>query len=700
MAECTVKAFRDTMVRNYKSAAVSWANEYSPILDVTNTVRKVSPNVTKALLTIYGDDLAKIKVVEPGVEGKQILYPDGRPADRETFGDKVIINAIYNWLAGYEFERETCENDGKQYWIIYPCKFEWEGTLQLPCTKETFKGEQDEVKDVTDTVSQYIVQPKVIKATLTIYKTKPIAVIGVYEGMPDRYPDGRPADREKYGKDAIKNIVENWFRGQEWERIEYPRNSGKWYWVIYPCKLRVETEPVGTPDTLQFEMSPQNPNLGEQVTVRWSDYNGWSKRYKFRIRFILIKPNGEQEQVFYKEYDLDPGKTMTGSFTFTMPDLPGKYTLVAMTDIYYSGDWAGDDRVSYSWIIPGKEEPTVYDFVNTLVQHYGSKTPTIDVSKTLERRLPEDPEHDPPKEYLDNITLFGVPMTYADDNYGCCAKLTLHLEGPGEIEVIEYGYDMPPKRYTWSGNFASNVVKGWLEGYEMVRMYSPKSGKWYWVKIPCDFVYEFKKASPILQIDGTKGTITYGYKGSFYALGDWGGADAVLLIDGKMVDKIDISYDDWKASPTKEFKKTISIPPLKRGYHTITVIYCSVYRSVRGDTMDYGRGAVTKQIYVVELPHARIIKDSSRYGIFYNGRALEPGKEHQILKGSKIEYFAMAQNVGGPGNIWIRLLVNGVEVDRAEGGSPAIKGTITVDRDMTIKFEAGHGDVKDDEWGC
>jgi len=104
-------------------------------------------------------------------------------------------------------------------------------------------------------------------------------------------------------------------------------------------------------------------------------------------------------------------------------------------------------------------------------------------------------------------------------------------------------------------------------------------------------------------------------------------------------------------------------------------------------------------------PKASIVKDLSRYpdglgGIIYNGQVLEPNKEHPIPKGSKVEYFAMAQNVGGSGNIWIRLLVNGVEVDRAEGGSPAISGTITVNADMELKFEAGHGDVKDDEWGC
>ena len=682
---CDAKVFRDSMVNRYKTVAVDWANEYSPVIDVTDLVKRVSPGVTGALLTIYGDDLAKIKLIKVGA--MPVLYPDGRPADVSVYGDRARWNILHNWLVGYEFERQECADTGEWYWVVYPCKLEVQGVLQLPCVLSDFVGE-DEVKDVTNIVSQYITQPKVTKATLTIYRSKPQLFIGIYENTPDKYPDGRDAT-------DVKNIVENWFMRQEWERIQCQR-TGKWYWVVYPCELKVEAEPVGTPETLQFEMSPQNPNLGEQVTVRWSDYNGWPSKYKFRIRFILIKPNGEQEQKFYKEYYLDPGETETGSFTFTMPNLPGKYTLVAMTDIYYSGDWADDNRVSYSWIIPGKEEPTVYDFVNSLVAHYGSKTPTIDVSKTLESRLPEDPEHDPPKEYLDYAEpLFGiVDMRYADNNYGCCAKLTLHLEKPEEIEVIEYGYDIPPKRYTWAGDFAQNVIKGWFEGYEMVRMYSPKSGKWYWVKIPCDFVYEFKDASPILEIND--GKITYGYKGDYMQ------KDSVLFIDGKVVDVLTLPYDEWKETRPSEVKKTISIPPLTGGYHTVTVVYCYVDRY---GNMEYGTGAATKQIYVVEPPHARIIKDLSKYpnglgGIIYNGQALEPNKEHPVPKGSKIEYLAMAQNVGGPGNIWIRLLVNGVEVDKAEGGSPAISGTITVDRDMELKFEAGHGDVVDDEWGC
>jgi len=106
-----------------------------------------------------------------------------------------------------------------------------------------------------------------------------------------------------------------------------------------------------------------------------------------------------------------------------------------------------------------------------------------------------------------------------------------------------------------------------------------------------------------------------------------------------------------------------------------------------------------------EAPKAVIIKDVSKYpnglgGIVYNGRVLPPGS-YTVTKGSKIEYYALAENIGGEGTIWLRLLVDGQEVDRSEDSKMAgIAGTITANADMTIKFEAGHGTTIDDTWGC
>ncbi len=349
---------------------------------------------------------------------------------------------------------------------------------------------------------------------------------------------------------------------------------------------------------LSFTISPTTPQLGQTITISWRHTNHRSKGYNFQLWLIVIRPNGTTESKKIAEYWLDSGATKTGTYAYTIPqDLPGKYTITLLTKLYAYGKWADDDKVSTSFIIPGTEEPTVYDFVNALIQYYGSKTPTIDVSKILENKLPEDPEHSPPKEYLDYLDeaeggFLGVDTRYFDDRYGCCAKLTLHLERPEEIKVEEYGYDMPPKRYRWAGDFAKNVVRGWLLGYEKVRMYSKKSGKWYWVTIPCDFQYKFKDAEPILNVY-SDGTVEFGYRGRYMQ------KDTLLFVDGQLVDRIEYPLDKWKEERPPEVKKRTKLPPLPKGFHTLTVVYCYCYVDRYGNINRlYGTGAASKSVYV------------------------------------------------------------------------------------------------------
>jgi len=113
---------------------------------------------------------------------------------------------------------------------------------------------------------------------------------------------------------------------------------------------------------------------------------------------------------------------------------------------------------------------------------------------------------------------------------------------------------------------------------------------------------------------------------------------------------------------------------------------------------------MTWTITVGKEPKAVILQDLTIYpdglgGIIYNGKALPPGP-HKVTKDSIIEYRALAENIGGEGTIWLRLLVDGQEVDRSEDSKIAgIAGTITANADMTIKFEAGHNTTSDDDWG-
>jgi len=462
---CDAKTFRDSIVAGSKETAVDWANEYSPVIDVTNTVKKVCPKVTKALLTIYGDDLSKIKVIKVGTV-TPVLYPDGRPADISVYGEKAIWNILHNWLAGYEFERQTCE--GVSYWVIYPCKLEVQGTLELPCVLSDFVG-KDVTKDVTSVVSQYITQPKVTKATLTIYGSKPQKMLGIYDNLPDRYYDGREADVSKYGKDAVTNIVENWLAKQEWERIQCQR-TGKWYWVLYPCELKIETEEVKV-ERFTFKVSPGNPDLKTTATVSWTHTNGWSKGYTFRTRFILTRPNGVQSQIYSTSYYLKSGQTKESSFNFTVPDLPGKYTLIGIVELYELGKWVQDEKASYSWIVSRPGKCSAEDFISGLASHHRTKTPEFDVTKKLLEWNPYKAEP---------LGVDGWTMIAVDREYTRSIKLRYRLDLVEVADAIEYGYDIPGERDK------HEIFTGWVEGHEILRMYCSTDGKWYWVKVPCD----------------------------------------------------------------------------------------------------------------------------------------------------------------------------------------------------------------------
>jgi len=114
MAECTKEEFRNSMVNKYKDTAVDWADPYSPILDVTETVKKVYPNVNQALLAIYGNNPNTIQV-----EGPYDGMPPARPPQE--------IVAL--WERGQEWERQKCLRNGKWYWVKYPCRLATNPTL-------------------------------------------------------------------------------------------------------------------------------------------------------------------------------------------------------------------------------------------------------------------------------------------------------------------------------------------------------------------------------------------------------------------------------------------------------------------------------------------------------------------------------------------------------------------------------------------
>jgi len=108
----------------------------------------------------------------------------------------------------------------------------------------------------------------------------------------------------------------------------------------------------------------------------------------------------------------------------------------------------------------------------------------------------------------------------------------------------------------------------------------------------------------------------------------------------------------------------------------------------------------TLTLSVPKPPKAQIVKDWEKYGIAINGRYVPPGS-YTVQKGTKITYSAKAENKGGSGEIWIRLMANGQLVKMAKGTSVvSLSGSLVVNSKAELKFEAGHGTTVDDEWGC
>ena len=117
--ECTKEEFRNGVVSGAKKdpRVVGWYDPYSPILDVTNTVKAVKANVKSAKLTIFGSNLDAIRL-----EGPYDSLPPALSADQ----------VVANWEKGEEWERQRCPKNDKYYWVIYPCRLDVEYEVAPP----------------------------------------------------------------------------------------------------------------------------------------------------------------------------------------------------------------------------------------------------------------------------------------------------------------------------------------------------------------------------------------------------------------------------------------------------------------------------------------------------------------------------------------------------------------------------------------
>jgi len=164
------------------------------------------------------------------------------------YSDSLYVEDIYYTVeedmriyidCGYIKNNTKIITDGKGPWIIRikePTSTEEYPTYhkKQKCTLEDFRRSyikhegHNPVFDVTDTVKQ--VYPDTIKATLYVY-TDDINKIDVSIVSYSHEP--RPfSAREK---------VEHWLNGREYVRM-YCSKNGRWYYIVFPCKLVIEKE--------------------------------------------------------------------------------------------------------------------------------------------------------------------------------------------------------------------------------------------------------------------------------------------------------------------------------------------------------------------------------------------------------------------------------------------------------------------------
>ena len=107
---CSIEQLIAGMVYQFQNSPklIGWANSTSPIIDVTDTVRKVYPDVEAARLTIYGDP-KRVRIIY-----KSTTRPPAQTPDQ----------IVRNWMRGIEIERQYCKSDNMHYLVQYPAKLE------------------------------------------------------------------------------------------------------------------------------------------------------------------------------------------------------------------------------------------------------------------------------------------------------------------------------------------------------------------------------------------------------------------------------------------------------------------------------------------------------------------------------------------------------------------------------------------------
>ncbi len=441
--------FRDNMVKFFKSnpkgkyyKVIGWANNYSPILDVTARVKEVIPTVQKATLTIYGDDPLKLSY-----EARDTPYPD------KTSGEIVA-----GWMEGYEEERQKDPETGLYALVRFPAKLELKGGLP-PTHDVKFEGKQPQIifnrKIRNDWYGRLII-------AIDQYRKRILTYLSI-----DNYKD------DAYNHKIILRINNK-------DYTLYPYGSSGWRVINYETKA--PTKAIITRIILrkyyQDSVSINLPSTGsaeDKISITSQapkDYPGiiiGASRPAREVAFIL------KDIINTGTYDITKSKwayaTRIDGNTPSLPTTMHKANAIETKKI-----WGYDlirryhksIRGGYIWIgLWPKNQAiscTKEDFRTTYL-NYTKKvavelkdqyTPVLDVTKTVKQVIPETTK----------------------------ATLEIHTKDLTKIK-ISVPYDNKPPAFE-----PKEIIEHWQNGEEWVRTYCKNDKKWYYVIFPCKLTIE------------------------------------------------------------------------------------------------------------------------------------------------------------------------------------------------------------------
>lgn len=446
--------FRDNMVKSFKSnpegkyyKVIGWANNYSPILDVTARVKEVIPTVQKATLTIYGDDPLKLSY-----EARNTPYPD------KTSGEIVS-----GWMGGYEEQRQKDPQTGLYALVRFPAKLELKGGLP-PTHDVKFEGKppQISIRNIgNDWYGKQIIAIDHYRKRILTYLT-----IDDYRG-------------DAYNHKIILRINNK-------DYTLYPYRSSGWRVINYetkaPTKAMITRVILGKyyRDTVNINL-PSTGSAEDKISITSQapkDYPGMivgAAEPARRVAHIL------KDIINTGVYDITKSKwayaTRIDGDTLSLPRTIPEANLIETKKIWgydLIRRYCKSIKGGYAWIglwpknqaISCTKEDHRTSYLNytkkEAVELKDQYTPVLDVTKTVKQVIPETTK----------------------------ATLEIHTKDLTKIK-ISAPYDNKPPAFE-----PKEIIEHWQNGEEWVRMYCEKDKKWYYVIFPCKLTIDRPPVKP------------------------------------------------------------------------------------------------------------------------------------------------------------------------------------------------------------